>query len=103
LYHPDQMINGKEDAANNFARGKYTLGREILERVMDQINRMAEVCDGLQGFLIFHSFGGGTGSGFTSLLLNQLTKCYGKKSKLQFAVYPAPQVRMQLGAVHKLH
>jgi hypothetical protein len=46
-----------------------------------------------QGFLIFHSFGGGTGSGFTSLLMERLSVDYGKKSKLEFAVYPAPQVR----------
>lgn len=52
----------------------------------------ADQCTGLQGFLIFHSFGGGTGSGFTSLLMERLSVDYGKKSKLQFAIYPAPQV-----------
>jgi tubulin alpha len=46
----------------------------------------------LQGFLIFHSFGGGTGSGFGSLLLERLSTDYGKKCKLEFAVYPAPRV-----------
>ena len=51
-------------------------------------------CDfsGLQGFLIFHSFGGGTGSGFTSLLLERLSVDFGKKAKLEFSIYPAPQV-----------
>ena len=44
------------------------------------------------GFLIFHSFGGGTGSGFTSLLMERLSVDYGKKSKLEFSIYPAPQV-----------
>ena len=30
LFHPEQLISGKEDAANNFARGHYTLaGRAI--------------------------------------------------------------------------
>merc|ERR1719376_1310396 len=28
------------------------------------IRKLADNCTGLQGFLIFHSFGGGTGSGF---------------------------------------
>ena len=42
--------------------------------------------------MIFHSFGGGTGSGFTSLLMERLSVDYGKKAKLEFAVYPAPQV-----------
>lgn len=27
LYHPEQIINGKEDAANNYARGHYTYVR----------------------------------------------------------------------------
>ena len=46
----------------------------------------------MKGFMIFHSFGGGTGSGFTSLLLERLAIDYGKKSKLEFSIYPAPQV-----------
>jgi tubulin alpha len=45
-----------------------------------------------QGFLVFHSFGGGTGSGFTALLMERLSIDYGKKSKLAFCVYPAPQI-----------
>ena len=51
-----------------------------------------EQCVGLQGFLVFHSFGGGTGSGLTSLVMEGLSAEYGKKSKLQFAIYPAPQI-----------
>jgi tubulin alpha len=74
---------------------------------------LADQCTGLQGFLIFQRFGGklfnlkkkrnyfliknilisgGTGSGFTSLLMERLSVDYGKKSKLEFAVYPAPQI-----------
>jgi len=52
----------------------------------------ADNCSSLQGFLIFHSFGGGTGSGFGALLLERLSTDYGKKCKLEFAVYPAPRV-----------
>ncbi|KRZ19244.1 Tubulin alpha-3 chain [Trichinella zimbabwensis] len=91
LFHPEQLITGKEDAANNYARGHYTIGKEIIDLVLDRIRRLAENCTGLQGFLIFHSFGGGTGSGFTSLLMERLSVDYGKKSKLEFAIYPAPQ------------
>ena len=60
--------------------------------VLDRIRKLADNCTGLQGFLIFHSFGGGTGSGFTSLLMERLSVDYGKKSKLEFAIYPAPQI-----------
>jgi hypothetical protein len=92
LFHPEQLITGKEDAANNYARGHYTVGKEIVDLVLDRTRKLADQCTGLQGFLIFHSFGGGTGSGFASLLMERLTADYGKKSRLQFAVYPAPQV-----------
>lgn len=92
LFHPDQLISGKEDAANNYARGHYTVGREMIERVMDRIRILTEQCTALQGFLIFHSFGGGTGSGFTSLLMEHLAADYSKKTKIQFGIYPAPQL-----------
>ncbi|OMH85509.1 Tubulin alpha-1C chain [Zancudomyces culisetae] len=92
LYHPEQLITGKEDAANNYARGHYTIGKEIIDTVLDRIRKLADNCRGLQGFLVFHSFGGGTGSGFGALLLERLSVDYGKKSKLEFSVYPAPQI-----------
>ena len=92
LFHPEQLITGKEDAANNYARGHYTVGREKIELVMDRIRKLTDNCTGLQGFLIFHAVGGGTGSGFGSLLLERLSADYGKKSKLDFCVYPSPKI-----------
>jgi tubulin alpha len=92
LFHPEQMITGKEDASNNYARGHYTVGKELIDQVLDKVRRVADNCSGLQGFLVFHSFGGGTGSGFGALLMERLSVDYGKKCKLEFCVYPAPQV-----------
>ena len=92
LYHPEQLISGKEDAANNFARGHYTIGKEIVDLALDRIRKLADNCTGLQGFLVFNAVGGGTGSGLGSLLLERLSVDYGKKSKLAFTVYPSPQV-----------
>ena len=103
LFHPEQLIAGKEDAANNFARGRYTMGSEIIESVMNKVRHVAEKCTGLMGFIVFHSFGGGTGSGFTSLLMEELSKTYGKKSKLEFAVYPAPRVCFPFKHLIRLH
>ncbi len=92
LFHPLDLITGKEDAANNYARGHYTVGKELIDQVLERTRRLTDHCDGLQGFLVFHSFGGGTGSGFTSLLMERLSVEYSKKAKLEFAVYPAPQI-----------
>lgn len=108
LFHPETLVTGKEDAANNCelhlwfvritpnvsrldARGHYTVGKEHIDVVMDKVRRLADNCSGLQGFFVFHSFGGGTGSGFGALLLERLSTDYGKKSKLEFSVYPAPK------------
>ena len=92
LFHPEQLISGKEDAANNFARGHYTIGKEIVDLCLDRIRKLADNCTGLQGFLVFNAVGGGTGSGLGSLLLERLSVDYGKKSKLGFTIYPSPQV-----------
>merc|ERR1711898_43477 len=90
LYHPEQLISGKEDAANNYARGHYTIGKEIVDLVLDRIRKLADNCTGLQGFLLFNAVGGGTGLG--ALLLERLSVDYGRKSKLSFTIYPSPQV-----------
>merc|ERR1711971_1082288 len=92
LFHPEQMVGGKEDAANNYARGHYTVGKEIVDLCLDRIRRLADNCTGLQGFLFFNAVGGGTGSGLGSLLLERLSVDYGRKSKLGFTVYPSPQI-----------
>jgi len=46
--------------------------------------------------MLFHAFGGGTGAGLGSLLLERLSVDYGKKSKIEFAIYPSPQVLFHL-------
>ena len=92
LFHPEQLISGKEDAANNFARGHYTIGKEIVDLCLDRIRKLADNCTGLQGFLVFNAVGGGTGSGLGALLLERLSVDYGRKSKLSFTIYPSPQV-----------
>ncbi|XP_020786411.2 tubulin alpha-1C chain-like [Boleophthalmus pectinirostris] len=92
LYHPDHLISGKEDAANNYARGYITVGQAMIPTVVDRIRKLTEQCAALQGFLIFHSTGGGTGSGFTSLLMEHLSEEYSKKTKMQFSIYPSPQL-----------
>jgi tubulin alpha len=87
LFHGGTFFNGSIDA-----RGHYTVGKEKIDIILDKVRRLADNCSGLQGFFVFHSFGGGTGSGLGALLLEHLSTDYGKKSKLEFCVYPAPQL-----------
>jgi tubulin alpha len=48
LFHPEQLITGKEDAGNNYARGHYTIGKEIVDLVLDRIRKLADQWTGLQ-------------------------------------------------------
>lgn len=57
-----------------------------------QTDFLPDNCASLQGFLLFHSFGGGTGSGLGALLLERLSAEYSKNTKLKFVVYPSPHV-----------
>ena len=90
LFHPVQPIAVSEDAANNFARGLYTIGKEIVDLVLDRIRKLADNCTGLQGFMIYQAVGGGTESGLNSLLCERLSVDYGKKTKVGFCVWPSP-------------
>jgi hypothetical protein len=57
LFHPELLISGKEDAANNYARGHYTIGKEILDGTLDKIRRVLVsfipmIGDGLFSFVV---------------------------------------------------
>ncbi|KAA6383577.1 MAG: putative Tubulin beta chain [Streblomastix strix] len=53
---------------NNWAKGHYTEGAELIDNILDVVRKEAEGCDCLQGFQICHSLGGGTGAGMGTLL-----------------------------------
>jgi tubulin alpha len=92
IFHPEFLLSGKEDAANNFARGHYTVGKEIIDRVNDRLRKLVDNCENVQGFIINHAVGGGTGSGLGALILERLAVDFRKKSKLGFEIYPSPQI-----------
>merc|ERR1719210_997070 len=92
MYNDAFNISAKEDAANNFARGHYTIGKEKLDEVADAIRKLADNCENCQGFMMTHSVGGGTGSGLGMLVLENLAVTYRKKSKIGFEIYPSPNI-----------
>merc|ERR1719493_535595 len=91
-FNEEYTIFGKEDAANNFARGHYTVGKELMEPITEKVKTIVEACDNIQGFLMIHAIGGGTGSGLGMLILERLAVDYRKKSKIGFEIYPAPSI-----------
>jgi tubulin alpha len=92
VFDENFLLAGKEDAANNFARGHYTVGKEMINKVNDRLRKLVDKCDNVQGFIINHAVGGGTGSGLGALVLERIAVDYKKKSKLGFEVYPSPTI-----------
>lgn len=60
--------------ADNWAKGHYTEGAELVDSVLDVVRKEAEGCDCLQGFQITHSLGGGTGAGMGTLLISKVRR-----------------------------
>ncbi|EHA97706.1 Tubulin beta-1 chain [Heterocephalus glaber] len=92
LFQPDSFVHGNSGAGNNWAKGHYTEGAELIETVMDVVRSESENCDCLQGFQIVHSLGGGTGSGMGTLLMNKIREEYPDRILNSFSVMPSPKV-----------
>ena len=89
IFHPEYMLSGKKDAANNFAGGYYTIGQEIIDKVNDRLRKLVDNSNGVQGFIVFHSVGGGTGSGLGALILERLAVDYRSSKIFTFSIYPS--------------
>eukprot|EP00166_Cyanidium_caldarium_P001234 ctg_1631.g503 len=50
LFRPDNFVYGQSGAGNNWAKGHYTEGAELVDQVMDVVRKECEGCDCLQGF-----------------------------------------------------
>jgi tubulin beta len=92
LYRPDNFVFGQSGAGNNWAKGHYTEGAELIDSVLDVARKEIEGCDCLQGLQITHSLGGGTGSGMGTLLISKLREEYPDRIMSTFSVIPSPKV-----------
>ncbi|KAG9118408.1 Tubulin beta-2 chain, partial [Ceratobasidium sp. 392] len=92
LFRPDTFLSGENGAGNNFAKGHYTEGAELIDSIFEIIRKQVEQCDALQGFQLIHSLGGGTGSGLGSLLLSKLREEAPDRMLTTFSIFPSPKV-----------
>ena len=81
-----------QGAGNNWATGYLTRGASKIDVIFDAIRKEAERCDCLQGFQIFHSLGGGTGSGLGTLTLGLLREEFPDRMLCNVSVFPSPKV-----------
>ncbi|CED83103.1 alpha-beta tubulin [Phaffia rhodozyma] len=92
LFRPDNFVFGQSGAGNNWAKGHYTEGAELVDSVLDVVRKEAEGTDCLQGFQITHSLGGGTGAGMGTLLISKIREEYPDRIMATFSVLPSPKV-----------
>uniref|UniRef100_A0A3P8W2P6 Tubulin beta chain n=1 Tax=Cynoglossus semilaevis TaxID=244447 RepID=A0A3P8W2P6_CYNSE len=92
IFRPDNFVFGQTGAGNNWAKGHYTEGAELVDSVLDVVRKEAESCDCLQGFQLTHSLGGGTGAGMGTLLIGKIREEYPDRVMNTFSVVPSPRV-----------
>lgn len=92
LFRPDNFVFGQSGAGNNWAKGHYTEGAELVDAIMDVVRKESEVCDMLQGFQITHSMGGGTGAGMGTLIVSKIREEYPDRIMSTYSVIPSPKV-----------
>merc|ERR1711953_100839 len=86
------FVTGASGAGNNWAKGHYTEGAEQIEAVMEKVRAQQEKCDASQAFTLYHSIGGGTGSGFGTLILLKIRDSFPDKITCSYSIYPSPKV-----------
>ncbi|RPD61039.1 beta-tubulin 2 [Lentinus tigrinus ALCF2SS1-7] len=92
LYRPDTYVTGNSGAGNNWAKGFYTEGAELMDNILEIVRRQTENCDALQGFQLVHSLGGGTGAGLGSLVLSKFREEYPDRMLSTYSILPSPKV-----------
>ncbi|EMS66225.1 Tubulin beta-1 chain [Triticum urartu] len=81
IFRPDNFVFGQSGAGNNWAKGHYTEGGELIDSVLDVVREEAENCAASK---VCHSLGGGTGS--------KIREQYPGRMMLTFSVFPSPKV-----------
>ena len=92
IFRPDNFIFGQSGSGNNWAKGHYTEGAEMIESVLEVVRKEAEGCECLQGFQLTHSLGGGTGSGMGTLLIAKIREEFPDRIVASYSVIPSPKV-----------
>lgn len=91
LFPSEQIVTGNEDAANNWSKGLAEMS-VLGDTIMERLRRVCAECSSLQGIFLFHSSGGGTGSGLGSALLERLRDDMAKLPIFSFCAWPSPRL-----------
>lgn len=89
LFDKGAIVKKLPGASNNWARGYCVEGERVIDQIMNVIDAAVEKTKALQGFMITHSIGGGSGSGLGALIIERLRATYPKKQIFTFSVAPS--------------
>ncbi|KAF8067140.1 Tube1 [Scenedesmus sp. PABB004] len=89
LFDGQQLLYDVSGAGNNWAHGHHGYGAQYREPLLEQLRAAAEAADSLQGFLLLHSLGGGTGSGLGTYLLRLMQEEFPDVFRFSAPVFPS--------------
>ncbi len=89
LFDQGQIVKKLPGAANNWARGYHVEGERVIDQIMNLVDDAVEKTESLQGFMVTHSIGGGSGSGLGSLIIERLRERFPKQKIFTFSVAPS--------------
>jgi len=90
LFSPDSFICSMDAGSSNLYSRAYNItGQEVIEKVLVAIRREVEQSDNCVGFQFIHALAGGTGSGFTALILNHLYDLIPDEPICTYSIFPS--------------
>lgn len=89
LFDCGQRITDVSGCGNNWAHGHHFFGPMYRESIEEKMRQAAEQCDSLQCFLMFHSLGGGTGSGVGTYILKVMEDVFPEVFRFVCCVCPS--------------
>ncbi|KAH3766486.1 tubulin epsilon chain [Pelomyxa schiedti] len=89
LFDAKQLISDVSGSGNNWATGFKWYGPKYRDKILENVRREVENCDSIQSFLLFHSLGGGTGSGVGTYMLELLQDNFPNIYRFVVPVFPS--------------
>ncbi|CAI2362043.1 unnamed protein product [Moneuplotes crassus] len=86
-FNDDHYSTGSDGTGTNYGEGRYTSGREQMPETQDKLRKQAESCDSSPIVFIIGSISGGTGSGLSGLICEDL---YDEFNIIKYNIYQPP-------------
>lgn len=73
----------------NWATAHYTEGAELIDDIITEIRKEAELASNLKGIIVFNSLSGGVGGGLGSLIVSKVNEEFFEKGVIGIHDYPS--------------